>query len=111
MSRGAMRWGARGDANVTAIVEMFRALGCSVEFVVPRRAGVPDLLVGCSGTTHLVEVKTPTGKLRVTQVEWQQSWRGERPMVVRSVDDVRVVVAGWRRRADGRGLNLEGGET
>jgi hypothetical protein len=91
-----MRYAAKSDGNAKAVVQMFRALGCTVEHVVPRRAGVPDLLVGCSGSTHLVEVKLLKGRLRPAQVEWAQEWRGERPCVVRTVDDVRVLVAGWR---------------
>lgn len=90
-----MRYGARQDSNARQVVEMFRALGCSVEHVVPRRAGVPDLLVGHQGRTHLVEVKAPKGKVRPTQHDWAQAWRGERPWVVRSIEEARAVVATW----------------
>lgn len=71
---------ARRDENEPEIVQALRAFGASVEFI--GRKGVPDLLVGFRGATHLLEVKTPGGRLRDEQEAWHAGWRGTRPVVV-----------------------------
>jgi len=39
--------------------------------------GCPDLLVAYRGCNYLMEVKTPTGKLKPEQVDWHKNWRGQ----------------------------------
>ena len=95
------------DRNHGEVVRAFRACGASVEVHEPTTAGAPDLIVGLFGHNLLVEVKdgakVPSAqRLSASQLEWHQSWRG-RVDVVRSVDDVMLLVASIR------GASLGGG--
>ena len=79
----------RSDANENEIVRAFEKCGCSVERIRSLRGGCPDLLVGFRGRTLLVEVKVPkTGSLSETQRKWREGWKGSKPFVIKSVDDV-----------------------
>jgi hypothetical protein len=80
-----MRRAAKRDKNEMAIVDTFRRLGWSVEFLSGR--GVPDLLIGKGSTLLLIEVKGEKGKLTEDQVEWHSDWNGPKPRIVRSIDD------------------------
>lgn len=87
-----MRFAAKVDANQAAIVSALRKLGCSVQSLAATGSGVPDLLVGRAGRTHLLEVKDGTRppserKLTDDQIEWIDAWRGEPVTVVKSVDE------------------------
>lgn len=99
----------RRDENEPDIVTAFEERGCSVTRL--DGAGVPDLLVGRRGRTWLVEVKLPFGPkggiprrrdheggyhdFTEDQVKWWKAWRGEGPMVVRTVEDVERILAGF----------------
>ena len=79
------------DANQRAIVERFRAAGCSVAFWGAN--GAPDLVVGIRGVTILVEIKDgrkPPSARRLTaaQQKWHQAWKGDAVVVVESVEQV-----------------------
>ena len=84
------------DANEPEIITAFEKLG---GFVHPLqgKAGLPDLLVGISGTWILVEVKNPTGRNRIGQA--QQDFMNDcvyRNLVVhvaRTVEDVERICA------------------
>lgn len=86
-----MRRAARKDGPQAEIVAALRRCGCSV--AVLNDADLPDLLVGCSGRTLLLEVKRPKGprggtsgaRLRPGQQAFAASWRGAPVAVVRSV--------------------------
>ena len=54
-------------------------------------SGFPDLLILHNGITYYTEVKTPTGKQRSDQLNFQRllEERGFIYTVVRSVDDVK----------------------
>lgn len=79
------RRNAKRDKNETAIIEALRAIpGVKVSQI--SGAGVPDLLVSRSGINYLLEVKTKTGKLTDTQVDWHNEWTGQ-VAIVRTVDD------------------------
>jgi Holliday junction resolvase len=80
-----MRRAAKRDASENRIVTALRLLGWSVQHL--NLAHGPDLLAGRAGTTHLIECKTGTGKLRKGQREWHQDWRGAEVVVLRNVDD------------------------
>jgi hypothetical protein len=90
------------DANHDARCNDFLAIGCSVTET--ERTGIPgwpDIVVGCMGVNHLVEIKNPAtayGRRGMTpeQSEFNEKWRGERVHIVRTVDDVLELVAGWR---------------
>lgn len=97
------------DENEPDIVDAMKARGCSVTRL--DGDGVPDLVVGLNGSTMLVEVKKPltnTGKLQsgthrnssggrgdltAAQAKWWDEWRGESPVIVRTEDDVDLLVA------------------
>ncbi len=77
------------DANQAAIVEAYETLGCSVIDLHSIGYGTPDLLIGFGHRLdQLVEVKIPGKKLKTNQLEFAEAWRGRKPIVVRSVDDV-----------------------
>lgn len=91
------RYARRVDDNARLIVNALRALGASVE-TLQGKAGTPDLAVGYRGVTTLAEVKPVTGikargELRATQVGWHAAWRGRPPAVLRTLDDVRLLLA------------------
>lgn len=79
----------RSDTNQNDIVDYLRSTGRSVVVLSQVGAGCPDLLVGNHGHNILMEVKTKTGKLSETQIEFMNGWRGRTPYVVRSVEDVK----------------------
>ncbi len=66
----------RTDSNAHALYDYARSLGLSVE-VINRPI---DAMVGAFGRMVAVEVKRPKGKLRESQVAFQQRWRG--PFIV-----------------------------
>lgn len=98
--------GYRGskDGNHDAIADDFRALGCTVADL--YRTGVkdwPDLAVGCSGRTELVEIKNPDTRygqqgLTPSQTTFAQAWRGSPVWMVRTTADVVALVNSWRKR-------------
>lgn len=84
------------------MVDAFVVLGCSVVTLPAVVAGLPDLLVGCAGACHLVEVKATDSRhgkrgLAEAQSEFAATWRGEAPALVRTVEDVQALVAAWRK--------------
>lgn len=98
----------RRDDNHETTADEFRALGCTVADTdstgIP---GWPDLVVGCIGVNHLVEVKndgTAYGRagLSESQSVFNRDWRGEPVEVVRGPADVVNLVAKWRSRAKWR---------
>lgn len=85
-----MRLKAKRDAVEASIVRILRAAGCSVAFVSGK--DVPDLLIGIRGRNVVAEVKTGKAKLRPGQAAWAEAWRGDKPVVLRSVDDALALV-------------------
>lgn len=89
-----MRSKHRTDANHSEIINAFESLGCSVVDLsatagaAVRNIGVADLLVGIAGVNELVENKVEKGKFSVSQIAFNQRWRGAQPHKVASVDDV-----------------------
>jgi len=81
----------RTDKNHTDIVDGLRAVGASVQSLANVGYGVPDLLVGFRGRNYLMEVKTRRGKLRKSQVEWFDAWRGD-VALVRTLDDALMII-------------------
>lgn len=87
-----MRRGARIDDNQPSIVKALRAAGFSVQPLSAVGKGCPDLLVGASGKTFLLEVKNRDGNspaqraLTEQQVEWHKAWRGH-VVVVHTPDE------------------------
>ena len=90
------RYAARVDANQRAIVRALRAAGCSVQSLATVGAGCPDLLVGRTGSTYLMEVKIPMEKLNTLQRDWHARWRGVPVDIVTSVDEALRAVGAVR---------------
>lgn len=94
-----MRYAARTDANHRAIVKALRSEQASVTSLAAVGKGVPDLLVGIAGETHLVEVKdgakVPSAQmLTKDQTAFIEAWRGSDVVILRDVDIART----WARR-------------
>lgn len=93
----------RYDDNHHITVGHFLALGCSVTDTAGLGApGFPDLVVGCCGVNHLVEVKnleTAYGRrgLAPQQTAYNDGWRGEAVELVTCLGDVEDLVRKWRR--------------
>lgn len=75
------------DSNHKKIVDALRKAGASVASLAKVAAGAPDILVGWQGRNIIVEIKTPKGKLRESQIQWITAWKGEKPHVIRTVDE------------------------
>lgn len=96
---------ARRDGNHAEAVGWFRDLGCSVaELPHAGIPGFPDLVVGCLGVNHLVEVKDPRtaygrAGLSASQTAFNAEWRGEKMVAVSSIDEAAALVSNWRRGA------------
>ena len=93
------------DANHADRVDDFTALGCSVaELTRTNIEGWPDLVVGCVGLNHLVEIKnraTRYGRagLSRSQRDFDNAWRGGHVHEVATAADVIELVGTWRREA------------
>lgn len=87
------RRAAKRDTTEKAIIAALRAFGFSVvQLSVPDG---PDLLVGKCGLSRAIEVKTGKAGLRPGQQDWWADWRGNKAIVLRSVDDVPFLVRAW----------------
>ena len=108
-TRRSGRDAGQKDGNHAAFVILLEQLGCSVvELHNAGVPGLPDLVVGCIGATHLVEVKNPDTRygragLSSTQSAFARDWRGSPVWPVSTADDVIDLVRLWRR---GRPSNL-----
>jgi len=85
------------DANHSSIQQAYIDMGCSVFDASKVGDGFPDLVVGIAGVTYLVEIKAEKGKLRKSQTDFNDAWRGGKPTIVRSVEDVILHVAACRK--------------
>jgi len=85
------RKAAKVDSNQGEIVEYLRACGFTVTSTANVGNGFPDLVVGKYGLTFILEVKSKKGKLRKSQEEWFEDWRGH-AIVVRNMEDVRKFI-------------------
>lgn len=75
------RRASKVDANQSGIVKIMRGMGASVCPTHTVGKGFPDLVVGYSGKTYLVEIKDgslpPSARpLTDDQVEFHSEWRG-----------------------------------
>jgi|SRR5580765_7089183 len=92
----------RRDKNHGEVKAAFAALGCTVADTAHAGiAGFPDLVVGCIGVNHLVEIKnasTSYGRhgLSAGQTTFNDGWRGAPCAVVFTALDAIVLVNNWR---------------
>jgi hypothetical protein len=95
------------DGNHETITLAFRGCGASVVDLSAVGGGCPDLLIGLDGYSLLVEVKLPAGpkggmkgrKLKPAQIEFNAAWRGAPIHVVRTEEDVVILVKAVRELA------------
>jgi hypothetical protein len=83
-----MRLAAKVDANQTQVVSALEAAGASVQSLAKLGRGCPDILVAFRGSNHVMEIKNPKGKNKVSddQTKWHISWRA--PVhIVRTPDE------------------------
>jgi hypothetical protein len=105
LSRHAAAKG-KPDANHGEIVAAYEELYCSVVDTHGQGFGFPDLVVGISGHTCLVECKTDEGELLLSQRRFQRDWRGSKVEVVRTREDVLKHVQRVRQRVS-KGITHE----
>lgn len=86
------------DAIHCAIVGAFRDMGFSVADMAHAGHSFPDLVVGWSGISHLVEIKTGKAPMTPGQTAFAASWRGSPVVVLRSVTDAVDWAVNIRRR-------------
>jgi hypothetical protein len=85
------------DANHAAVVKALRSYpDVSVFSIATLGKGIPDLVVGSSGWTVLVEIKVGRKKLNTLQESWHAAWTGTPVVVIRSVDDAHTLVLNIR---------------
>ena len=97
------RYRGSKDHNHDEVRDAFSALGCSVADL--HNAGVPgwpDIVVGCIGVNHLVEVKnldTRYGRagLNPEQAAFARDWRGGPVEVAYTPEDAIALVSRWRK--------------
>jgi|TARA_R100001163_G_scaffold64557_1_gene59097 Holliday junction resolvase len=89
------------DANHETIVREFMRSGADVVNLSTVGKGVPDILVGFAGFNQLVEIKLPakTGlkpnrktSLSLRQKGWHNSWRGRKPVVIRTPEEAELLL-------------------
>lgn len=79
-------WARAVDANQSDIIAVLQAAGATVRTLQLEAQGIPDLLCGFREVNYLMEVKTMRGKLNPRQVQFFETWQGQKA-VVRSVED------------------------
>lgn len=95
----------RRDGNHGTLTDAFLQAGCSVADL--SGAGIPgwpDIVVGCVGRNHLVELKNPDtaygrAGLNPNQQAFARTWRGGPIHQAATLDDVIGLVAQWRTEA------------
>ena len=96
---------SRRDGNHAALSRAFELVGCTVvDTASTGIPGFPDLVVGCVGVTHLVELKNPAtryGRAGLSQAQsaFNSDWRGGPMVAVSSTDEVAAVVGNWRKES------------
>jgi Holliday junction resolvase len=96
-----MRRAAKVDSNHVAVVDAFRALGCSVVSLAAIGKGCPDLAIGVAGKNLLIEVKdgaksASRRKLTPDQEQFKADWRGC-ILYVNSAAEVPTIVSAMRK--------------
>ena len=94
-----MRRAARQDANHKEIVKALVGAGAVVCDLSGVGNGCPDILVGFSGRTFLLEIKDGSKlpsqrKLTEDQVIWHNRWTGGTLRIVESIEAALAVIHG-----------------
>lgn len=83
----------RVDTNQAEIVAALRGVGARVQLLHTVGNGCPDALVGFRGQLHLLEIKTPTGRLTPDECAWHLDWQGYVHVVRSPEQALRVIGA------------------
>ncbi len=84
----------RTDNNQAEIIRVLKAVGATVTDTSMVGGGFPDLVVGIFGKDYKIEIKNPDarGKLRTSQMIFQEFWKGDRVHVVQSPEEALRVI-------------------
>ncbi len=97
------RYARKKDSNHPAIVKAIEFAGASWLNIETSVAGAPDGVLGCSGATHLAEIKPDTKlkahALKPKQVAFAEKWRGSPVHVIRSPQEAWELIALLRMTA------------
>ena len=89
------------ETHQLALVTLLRQYpGAVIHSLASVGGGTPDLLLGYQGETTLIEVKGRGGKLNDLQRAWHAEWTGTPVAVVRSQEDVVILMASLARPRD-----------
>ena len=87
------KYARRIDTNHAELVKAFRDLGCSVFDTSRVAGGFPDLVIGKSGKTTLVEIKRDSkAAFTKSQQEFMANWKGSTVCRVQDIDGVITIV-------------------
>ncbi len=96
----------RRDANEPAIRAYLEAHGV---FWQPLSiTGGPDGIAAANSRMALVEVKQPGEKLRPNQEDWQHTWPGPAPWLIRTEEDAAQLVRWLKAEPFGGGASTVG---
>jgi hypothetical protein len=84
----------RTDNNQAEIVRILKAVGATVADTSIVGGGFPDLVVGYCKRAYLIEIKNPDahGKLRASQIIFQDKWKGPDVHVVETIEEALRVI-------------------
>lgn len=84
----------RIDNNQSEIVRALKSVGATITDTSMVGGGFPDLVVGFCKRSYFIEIKNPDarGKLRTSQIIFQEKWKGEDVHVVETVDEALKVI-------------------
>lgn len=84
----------RTDNNQAEIVRTLKAVGATVTDTSMVGGGFPDLVVGFCKKDFKIEIKNPDarGKLRTSQIIFQEYWKGDKVHVVESAEEALKVI-------------------
>ena len=100
------RFARRKDSNHGPVVKAFEFAGASWLNIEGTTPGAPDGVLGCSGSSHLVEIKPNTAlkahRPKPNQVAFAEKWRGSPVHLVRSPQEAWELVGLLRMSARNR---------
>ena len=84
----------RTDNNQAEIVRALKSVGATVLDLSMVGGGCPDIVVGFCKKDFKIEIKNPDarGKLRTSQIIFQEFWKGEQVHVVNNVEEALKVI-------------------
>lgn len=91
-----MRKHGRTDANQSAIVQLFREMGCSVWVTSSAGNGAPDIVIGANGKNVLVEIKDGNKapfaqRLTSAEQKFHDEWRGDIRIIKTEMEALQLI--------------------